>query len=223
MNKLDLSILARKCLSSQLDLPGSILYGGHETLRRGDIYLMGFNPGGTGGDTLGVNIDAMFEKSGNAYLDESWGDGSRIWPVGEAPLQKRVRWVLETLGVDPRSVCATNLIFVKSRDAKGVEYKIAGTCWPVHEAMLGIVKPKLIVAFGNSKVSPYEYLWSRFGSGAQDSIPSGHGNWTVRGFKANLPDGSSPYVVGLPHLSRYKPDGKPEVATWLQRQLISEV
>lgn len=221
MNKLDLPILARQCLSDLLDFPGSILYGSHETLRRGDIYLLGFNPGGTGGDTLSVNIDAMLVKSDNAYLDESWGDGSG--EVGEATLQKRVIWVLETLGVDPRSVCATNLIFVKSRDAKGVDYKIADTCWPVHKAMLGIVKPKLIVAFGNSKVSPYHYLLSRFGSGSQDpDEPSGHPNWTLKGFKANLPDGNSPYVVGLPHLSRYKPDGKPDVEKWLKSKLTSE-
>ena len=66
MNKLDLFTLACQCLSGQLDLPGSILYSGHETLRRGDIYLLGFNPGGTRGHTLGVNIDAMFVKSDNA-------------------------------------------------------------------------------------------------------------------------------------------------------------
>lgn len=104
MNKLELSILARQCLTSQLNLPGSILYGSHETLRRGDLYLLGFNPGGTGGDTLSVNIDAMLVKSDNAYLDESWGDGSQALEVGQATLQKRVIWVLETLGVDPRSV-----------------------------------------------------------------------------------------------------------------------
>ena len=66
MNKLDLFTLACQCLSGQLDLPGSILYSGRETLRRGDIYLLGFNAGGTGGDTLGVNIDAMFVKCDNA-------------------------------------------------------------------------------------------------------------------------------------------------------------
>ncbi|MBZ0059486.1 MULTISPECIES: uracil-DNA glycosylase family protein [unclassified Leclercia] len=201
----------RHHLSPHLERSGSILYSATSTLKVGDVYLMGFNPGGGDGPTISEQIDALADRTTNAYLDEEW-----TGKAGEAPLQRRVTWVLKALGYQPREVCASNLIFIRSRDYRGVEYTLADECWPVHEEIISIVQPKLILVFGNSATSPYDYLRNRFNAGgADESISSGHGSWTVRSFNTVI-NGQSVCVVGLPHLSRYSPVGKPEVIEWIK-------
>jgi hypothetical protein len=111
MNKDDIPKIPRKELTELLEHPGSILYSSHETLKPGDVYLLGFNPGGAGGNPLKLSIDSMLSNKHNAYLDESWENLNGFWDNGEAPLQKRICWLLESLGLNPREVCASNLIF----------------------------------------------------------------------------------------------------------------
>ena len=217
MSKDEIPRIARKALSDVLGESGSILYSSHETLKSGDVYLLGFNPGGAGGNPVAKSIDSMLENTTNAYLDESWENHNGVWANGEAPLQKRIQWVLESIRLNPRSVCASNLIFLQSREAKDISYSLAEKCWPVHEAILNIVKPKLIIAFGNSNISPYAYLHSMLG-GKEEYFPSGHGNWSVKGFGCQI-NGRPVYVAGLPHLSRYSPIGKNEVVAWLSKQI----
>lgn len=209
--------IARNALSDHLGEPGSILYSSHETLRSGLVYLLGFNPGGVGGNPVEQSIDSMLQNSTNAYLDESWENYNGIWANGEAPLQRRVQWVLESIGLNPRDVCASNLIFLQSRQAIDISYSLAKKCWPVHEAIIDVVKPKLIIAFGNSEVSPYGFLHSMLG-GKEEYFPSGHGNWSVKGFNCKIND-RSVYVAGLPHLSRYSPVGKNQVVEWLAKKI----
>src|SRR5947209_4211108 len=84
-------------------------------------------------------------------LDTTWS--------GRDVLQIRVIWLLTALGRHPRSVAASNLSFVRSRDARSSEVrKYAEVCWPVHEASLEIVKPRLVIVYGNSVGSPYSFL-----------------------------------------------------------------
>jgi len=217
MTKQGIQDLARTELSDLLEKPGSILYSSHETLKSGDVYLLGFNPGGAGGNPIKLSIDTMLSYETNAYLDECWENGKSSWEKGEAPLQKRVSWLLEEIGLNPREVCASNLIFFQSRKAKDIEYSLADICWPIHEAILDIVKPKVIIAFGNSGLSSYAYLHSKFG-GQQEYKPSGHGNWRLKGFKAII-DGKAIFIAGLPHLSRYSPIGKTRLVEWLKSKL----
>lgn len=72
MNKDDIPKIARKELTELLEHPGSMLYSSHETLKPGNVYLLGFNPGGAGGNPLKLSIDSMLSNKHNAYLDESW-------------------------------------------------------------------------------------------------------------------------------------------------------
>lgn len=217
MKKDELPVFAKDTLADILDKPGSMLYSSHETLKSGDVYLLGFNPGGAGGNRLAKSIDSLLSNESNAYLDESWENLNGAWAEGDAPLQKRICWLLESLHLNPREVCASNLIFFQSRDAAGIEYSLAKRCWPIHEAVLSIVRPKLIIAFGNSGKSPYRYLHSML-AGHEQSIASGHGNWRIKGFHSEI-NGKSIFVAGLPHLSRYSPIGKSHVIEWLGNQL----
>ena len=217
MSKDEIPKIAKKTLSDVLSESGSILYSSHETLKPGDVYLLGFNPGGAGGNPVEQSINSMLTNTDNSYLDESWENHNGVWDNGKAPLQKRVQWILESLGLNTREVCASNLIFLQSREASDINYSLAEQCWPVHEAILNIIKPKLIIAFGNSAISPYGYLQSMLG-GKEEHFPSGHGNWSVKGFSCKIND-LPIYVAGLPHLSRYSPIGKNQVVEWLSKQI----
>lgn len=155
MNKEEIPKIAKDALSEVLNESGSILYSSHETLKSGDVYLLGFNPGGAGGNPVEQSINTMLTNISNSYLDESWENHNGVWANGEAPLQKRIQWVLESLGLNTRDVCASNLIFLQSREASDISFSLAKKCWPVHEAILNIIKPKLIIAFGNSKAVHY--------------------------------------------------------------------
>jgi hypothetical protein len=217
MNKSDIQRIARGSLSEVLNESGSILYSSHQTLRKGDIYLLGFNPGGTEGDPLNNAITDLMRTTENAYLDQNWSGNHRTYGNGQAPLQKRVVWLLGALGFEPSEVCATNRIFLRSRSANTIPYKLADLCWPVHQAILSVVQPKLILAFGNGNPSPYLYLRSRFGSTfPEETFKSGHGNWQIKGCSISI-NGEQPiYLAGVPHLSYYSPIGKDAVVAWLK-------
>jgi hypothetical protein len=94
---------------------------------------------------------------------------------------------------------------------------LAKRCWPIHETIIKIVQPKLVIVFGNSDVSPYGYLHAMIG-GKEEYVPSGHGNWNAKGFQSRI-NGKAVYVAGLPHLSRYSPIGKSQVVEWLSKQI----
>ena len=217
MHKKEILQIAKNNLIGLLDKPGSILYSSHETLKPGKVYLLGFNPGGSDGKPIELSIDQILSSTSNAYLDESWENKNGTWRKGEAPLQKRIKWILEGIKLNPRDVCASNLIFFRSRNANDISFSLAEQCWPVHEAILSIVKPKLIITFGNSEISPYSFLNSVLG-GEEESFPAGHGNWRLKGFNGEI-NGHPVYVAGLPHLSRYSPIGKNHVVEWLSEKI----
>ncbi|WCL53227.1 hypothetical protein [Gimibacter soli] len=224
IGKVDLQVKAREKLKDIQHRTGGILYSGHSTLVKGDIYILGFNPGGApeDGRPISESIDTMLTNDCNAYLCENWltSDQGPDAPYSRAPLQQRLKWIADQLGYPLQTICASNLIFVKSRRAGEVPRDLADICWPVHEAILGIVRPKLILAFGNSKTSPFNYLQTPFDcrEAVVDHQAAGHGNWKLKRFRAVV-KGSPLVVAGLPHLSRYSPCGKEYVADWLRESL----
>lgn len=209
-----------------LSRSGSILYSAAHTLTKGDIYILGLNPGGNEGPSISQHLAELPNKTQNSYLDESWG--KRVDADGQAPLQRRIKGLVNAVGADLRNICASNLIFMRSPNDKGIKFpKDADTCWPIHEKILDIVQPKLIIAFGNSLRSPYGYLFNKFNTdGHECIIDSGHGSWKCRSFEAVI-GVHKIYVVGFPHLSRYSPfnkdgDLKEGLCTWLNRKCISD-
>lgn len=218
MNKQGLLDFAYSQLADILEKPGHILYSGHSSLKKGDIYVLGFNPGGDDKIPLKIRMANTLTSDFNEYLDESWNNTSSTYKEGEAPLQRRICWLLTELGANPRDVCASNLIFTRSRAAKDISYSIAKICWPVHEAIIEIVQPKLILTFGNSSISPYGYLKTLLGATREETMQAGHGNWSVCSFRS-LHQGRPILVVGMPHLSRYNPIGKQGIIDWIKKQM----
>lgn len=214
MLKDELPAVARKHLFSLLDEPGGLLYSSHETLRPGPVYLLGYNPGGVGGPALKHSINSLLQRTENAYLEEAWENANGSFEPGTAPLQKNIQWVLAQMGQDTADVCASNLIFLQSREASGVPACLANQCWPVHDAILSIVKPSVIVTNGNGPVSAYSHLKATLGAHHEDIQSAQHGHFALKRFHTRH-QGRPVVIAGLPHLSRYHPQRKPEVAQWL--------
>lgn len=217
--------LAKQHLSEYLDKSGASLYSAAHTLRPGAVYLLGTNPGGSndGKDTLRASLEALPRKTNNSYLDESWD--THPGRVGQAPLQRRVDAILKELGLNTRDVCAGNLVFQRTAHIPGLDFwKAAESCWPVQEAILRVVQPNLVLAFGNSDTSAFAFLRKKLPVVESiPPIPAHHGVWECRAFRTEH-EGRSLCIVGLPHLSYYSPfesTGKirPHLAGWLSAAL----
>jgi hypothetical protein len=219
--------MSRAALASIATQSGKILYNSVDTLRPGRLYILGLkNPGGDpdrpepSHQTIADALDRLATKDGNDYIDECW-QGCRL--PGGRPLQRRVQWLCNQLGHPPRTVCATNLIFIRSRQRNGCGFPLsADLCWPVHQSIIGIVRPRLILSF-DSLV--YGYVGRRLAGadfGTIETVPSGHGNWQCR--RATIPLSYGPvHLVQLPHLSRYAVDRKPTIVEWIRRILGADV
>jgi len=203
--------------------PGKVLYSGLATLKPAVILLLGYNPGGDPADeteTAEHHLSNSINRrpDWNEYLDAAWSPGGRRYAPGRAPMQRRVAHLLEGIGYATRSVCASNLIFVRSRNAGSLEDQesLALRCWPVHEFILEIVQPRCIVTLGGEVsrfVCSKGILISR-----PDPFPSGHGNWKCSHFTIKLL-GRKTSVISLPHLSRYAVDHHPEVIAWVSNKI----
>ena len=203
------------------DRSGKLLYSSLPTLAAGPVYLLGYNPGGEP-DHETTSILSHLHDAGqaatNEYLDVAWQTRTCSWAVGEAPLQRRVKYLLTGIGLDVRSVCASNLIFVRSRGEKHLASaaQMATACWPVHRLILDIVRPTMILTFGR-KVADF-IVGKAEKSKLAGSKLSGHGNWECFANSIVL-NGRSISLVSLPHLSRYNINGHAEVIAWVKTEM----
>jgi hypothetical protein len=200
-----------------LDKSGSVLYSSYKTIQKGDFYLIGLNPGGSAEQNPHETIlkslnelekDIKIKKDYNAYTDESWDEKQRPEKVGNHPLQRRIKFLMKELNLDIKKVCSSNLIFTRSSGQDGSNYpENANKCWPIHEMILKIVKPIVILTFGNGLISPYDYLWKKHFEQnkqkpiEQDPMKAGHRNWKYKCFNFES-DYLKCLVLGIPHLSR---------------------
>ena len=203
MTKNELPALAKRVMKHFLNDYGELIYSSHETLCEGDIYLLGLNPGGEGHTTINDHIDQMLTKTKNSYIAENWGNDTK------SPLQIRVKELIHALGYDIENICASNLIFKTTPSSNELCFGLAGLCWQFHEELIELIKPKLILTFGNSKESPYAFLkeiFYREKKSEEQIIAAGHGNWSCKGFHTFV-NGRKTFIAGLPHMSYYNPLG----------------
>lgn len=225
MNRWDLADkiadLARDKLGDYLKSTGRLLYSSAKTIDKGDIYFMGVNPAGVSDDptySLKNDLERLSIKTDNAYIDEVWKRSQREYEKGKHPLQKRTTCLLHKLtGGHAESVCATNLVFFATENASDIQKECIDLCWDIHESLLAIVRPKIIISSGTSYNTPYYYLKSRFCK-EEEVIYAGHGTWKCYAFVADIVE-SRTHVIGLPHLSYYNIINKPEIVDWIKNKL----
>ncbi|WP_157985988.1 uracil-DNA glycosylase family protein [Teichococcus vastitatis] len=198
---------------------GGVLFSGADTIAPGALYVMGYNPGGVadegdipGAGTVGASLADAGTRSGwNEWADERYGrDGTY------SPFQNNIRTVFEALGADPRRTFSTNALFVRSRNAEGVEGPWDlwwDHCWPVHQVFLRVVRPRVVVCLGNGgALSTWELLrltrrgeqrrYTSNWTSADPDEPAKDGKWQPE-VTFDLGEGASHTcaVLGLPHPS----------------------
>lgn len=196
-------------LNEILGESGTILYSSCATLTRGKYYFLGLNPGGEeeGTNSIQKSLDHLRAQTENAYLDQAWCSHANCTKcIGQHRLQKNYAALFSALGEDPRAICASNLIFRRSRDENDSGFpELAKSCWPVHETILQIVRPRAIITFGVTNT--FFFVAEQLGGGSIQYFKSEHGNWSCR----YLVKKGAPVLIGLPHLSIYPLYNRPEV------------
>jgi hypothetical protein len=151
-----------------MDRSGSVFYSGRAAFGSpNDLYLIGVNPGGNpvgqADETVARHMGKVLagREAWSEYLDESWKGA----PPGTFGMQPRVLHMLRRLSLDPRTTPASNLVFLRSSRESGIdgtEMKwLAQLCWPVHQAVLEKLRPRVIVCFGRTAGA---YVRSRLGA-----------------------------------------------------------
>ena len=137
------------------EISGKVFYSGRTAFSgAAPVYVLGGNPGGDpvvkAAATVGAHTDFVLSDTSaewSAYCDESWHGR----PVGDAQLQRRLRHLLSGLDLDPRHVPASNLVFTRSRrvaDLGADTDALIEMCWPVHDAVLAMLRPRALICFG---------------------------------------------------------------------------
>jgi len=190
------------------DQKGSIIYSADTTLKKGDYYFLGTNPGPNNIDYPDTILNQVnFSKEKNEYIDGNWGNPKH---------QETIKSVFKYFGVSLKDTFSTNASFIRSRgenDYLRNLWKDARVIfWPIHEYFLSIVQPKLIIANGNIARNLFwkKIKGSRFSDSEIDTEDkfayknSNHGR-SCHFFKGDLRTGNlyiqDLKVISLPHLS----------------------
>jgi len=197
-----------------LNLPGEFLYSDAKSLKLGELYILGTNPGEVRIPSMypsvGEQLLNLPSKNFNHYLEMGWAaENTERVNHRISPLGKRLSGIIEKLNrhYTLKDVCASNLIFTRTKDLKSMtqaefdDYAIR--CWKVHRLILNIVQPKALLVFGNSgPKSAYRFLQTELAGRREESFPSGHGKTRVYHFETQL-NNKKLQVFGAPHLSRF--------------------
>lgn len=134
---------------------GAVFYSGRAAFSAPSrLYILGLNPGGSPQEmpdaTVEKHTEMVFGNPDNwsEYRDESWHDG---YGAGEYRMQPRVLYLLEKLHLDPGLTPASNVVFVRSRQAKDIKHdfeKYAECCWRFHEAVIERLNVRAILCLG---------------------------------------------------------------------------
>tara|TARA_X000001036_G_scaffold193094_1_gene182086 strand:+ start:481 stop:1227 length:747 start_codon:yes stop_codon:yes gene_type:complete len=141
---------------------GAIIYSADSTLKKGDFYFLGTNPGGNRldyPDTILNQVKLSREK--NEYTDGNWGNSEH---------QETIKAMFRELDINLKETFSTNASFIRSpreqeykprypideekikdesRAIKQLKKDAEETFWPIQEYFLSIVRPKLIIANGH--------------------------------------------------------------------------
>jgi hypothetical protein len=170
------------------DLPGGPLYSGRDAWRgTKQMYLMGINPGGSpeSGPTVAEQAASILRAAPtySVYLHEEWMTATgKLRAAGTAPLQKRVLHLFRQLDLEPGTVPASNMVFVRSRREHHIEAgqmrSWADVCWPFHAAMIERLGVRVVVCMGKNVAG---FVRAKVGSHTEvDSFSEGYGSTRPR-------------------------------------------
>lgn len=149
--------LSRLIPEQYLSVSGSVFYSGLRAFSHPSAtYILGLNPGGSpvkqANETIGRHIEEMGQPhrlDWSAYLDESWLSK----PPGTHGLQPRMLHLFQTLGLNPRHVPSSNLVFVRSARESNLGkniHNLAQIFWPFHEYVITSLGVKTVICLGQT-------------------------------------------------------------------------
>ena len=185
------------------ELSGSVFSSGREAFKHSSrLYVLGLNPGGDpisqSNETIAADIQQFRTQPGSwsAYQDESWSGQS----PGTVGMQPRVLHMFRELEVDPRTIPASNVFFVRSSTEASLHHnkgKLLQDCWDVHSIVIRTLGIDTIACFGGTAGG-----WVRKKLGA-NRLVSRYQETNLRGWTSEAHDNSNGTVVlTLSHPSR---------------------
>jgi len=209
-----------------LSKSGEFIYSATNTLRKGDVYLLGFNPGSSPDDKTQRTIKEYLENfestTINKTLDENWGKNK----ISKTLLQNRlVSLIPYLLNKNLRDICQSNLIFARSIDAMGIDdFRFhADKCWQCHELILNIIQPKLLLCNGSGeKSSSYSYIGKKFEVNNPEWKEHGNTNASWKIFNTTILKRET-IVAAFPHLSRFDVQNNIEGIKWFKQRIESRM
>lgn len=210
-----LRILESATTCVDLDAAGDIIQCPPEALRPGKYYVMGFNPGGGGGETLmqtTKSLIATCEGEPHPLL------GKKMWHNLDA-LATRLEgaeWQrrLFITNLFPNASSGVSTWFRGNRQARArMDY--VRQIWPLHQYFLSMVRPRFVIVHGQgSRNSAFRYLWEFLTPGNHSNAdwnrtmaPTTAGDASIKSFQLPSLDlgvwGELPAAtfIGIRHLS----------------------
>jgi uracil-DNA glycosylase len=206
---------------------GHALFSPPRTVAPYPVLILGTNPGGDGQATVAENLGRRKEHpEAHGYAADKTLRMPPLKgqpPPRESTLQKVLTELMRALDLKIENVPATNIVFKHSKSTNQLRLpEDADECWPAIDFLLNIVRPKLIVAFGNSGTSSYTYLREHKASTPVHlefpiRNPGNLRSEFVRRFVWERERGHSVLVFGIPHPSRFNGDNLVEqMSAYLQ-------
>jgi hypothetical protein len=215
------------------DRSGSILYSGNETIKKGDYYFLGTNPGSHKdeleeqfGSTDTVLTQLMKEnESFNEYFEGEWINKFTKKPdsPGQNQHQINIKNFFQDLSLDLKLILSTNLCFVRSIMEHLYEGNLSidsKKCWNIHEYLLSIVKPRFIICNGSKS---REFIRKKMDiihaeppkfHGKNISSTFHKGSLKLQGYDLTLEDIG---LFSVPHLSYFT--YYPESTVWIEKMM----
>jgi hypothetical protein len=170
---------------------GEVLFNSLDILGPNDVYLVGFNPGGSGHRT--ISEDMMLEQNttpGWSKFDQPWADDL---------YGTRTKVLLKRIGYDYHNVCITNTFFSASPTVsllpEMAEDRIQ-RYMRLHHKFLSIVEPRYLICLGQDAFRSFRGWAIEKHSVIDEGLSDG------RFYSALFPEIRPLLLVGTPHPSR---------------------
>lgn len=205
---------ARHSLDGHLEVKGNIFYSGFDSYLSGRVMFLGYNPGGSGKETLRTRLDSLYTTSRNDFVSEYWGD----WKTKHNVLQRRIQHLFQSVGLNLPEVFTTNLYFPHSVSVEAFHdvkeqppeqlHALKRACWTVVEHFLHAVPANVIVCNGTQTLNELLY-WMDPKAAAESKAYYAAEPVTLPArpraprFTRQSFGGRERLLIGLPHQSRF--------------------
>ena len=210
--------------------PGSLLYSANSTLKKGDWYFLGSNPGGSSDQFENSQEDTIEnhllrkEENFNEFMEGIWFARGKQQAPGAHIHQRRIKELFAGLSVELKTVCSSNISFIRTKDEDSYDINLRRIdeelCWQVHQFILSLVRPRFVICNGKkandffqNKMIVKDYDEIELKPNPQRKICTS----TVGAIKTDELHLEEVFLFSIPHLSRFS--FFPRSAEWIREKI----